>query len=370
METAKLKIKIGVDPEIFLVDTEVGRYCSAHGLVPGSKDAPHPLEKGACQLDGAAVEYNIKPAETSLEFVQNNTEVMQQLRKIIPQKYDFVFKPSIRFDEYYFDKFVPDDVKVLGCDPDFNVYTKSMNPPPKAKGSMRTGSGHIHIGWTEGKDINDPSHKYDCELVVKALEQTVGLFFKFWDDDKERSSLYGKPGAFRYKPYGVEWRSPSNAWLNHPELWPWLFDACVAVVESVHADEFSVSFVKGQHYTSEGLCYPTPLFKNADTALKHVKKLIPKFPDYPIKKEDKEQVKKDETIIYFSDGTPVPLTNKNSNSKHATAKRLAPTSSTTSFDINLDLPGVGQSDLPIPDYLLKGEQDINYSKGYGVSDNG
>ncbi len=38
-----------------------------------------------------------------------------------------------------------------------------------------------------------------------------------YDKDTERRGMYGKAGAFRPKPYGVEYRTLSNAWLSNDE---------------------------------------------------------------------------------------------------------------------------------------------------------
>jgi hypothetical protein len=372
VETVKPTITIGVDPEIILIDTQAGRYCSAHGLVPGTKEAPHPLNKGAVQLDGAAVEYNITPAATSMEFIENNTEVMRQIREMIPKHYEFTFEPSVKFDKFYFDKLVPEDVKVLGCSPDFNAFTKKINPPPKAKAgfeTMRTCSGHIHIGWTKDANPSDPSHMFDCEHVIKALEGTVGHFLKLWDKDTDRANLYGKPGAFRYKPYGVEWRTPSNAWLKHPEIWGWLFDAVKHVVEELMADRCALP--GGKHLIGVTITGKNAKQKNIQA---HVNKYLPNFPVMPTlagTKTEEEIIADPDT---FSDGTPIPLVGscvakaKKSSIKVPIAKRLSPTSTTTTFDINLDIPGHGQEDLPLPAYLTTGEQYVHPSKDYGLDD--
>jgi len=118
----------------------------------------------------------------------------------------------------------PEESLELGCEPDFNAYTGRENPRPNAKNTFRTASGHVHIGWTEGADPLDPAHFADCIAVVKQLDWSLGLMSKLWDSDEKRRTMYGDLGAFRPKPYGVEYRTMSNAWLTDDNLISYVFD--------------------------------------------------------------------------------------------------------------------------------------------------
>lgn len=111
----------------------------------------------------------------------------------------------------------------LGCDPDFNAWVGKANPRPDGDRPFRTASGHVHIGWTNGEDKDDAGHIARCNAVVRQLDFFLGLPSLFYDGDTRRRSMYGKAGACRYKPYGVEYRTLSNAWLNSEELIKWVF---------------------------------------------------------------------------------------------------------------------------------------------------
>lgn len=228
-----MDIKIGADPEFFL-KTKDGTPISAHDLVPGNKQKPHKLIGGAVQADGTAVEFNIEPASNAQEFKNNIELVLAQIRAMIPNELEFSFTPAIRYEENYFDS-LPEFSKELGCDPDFSAffYPIKPNPRPQPTGrnkTLRTGAGHIHVGFTEVDDPMDESHTWDCTAVCLAIDSWLGMFNYRWDDDEERSKLYGANCPFRPKKYGVEYRAPSNAWLNYPKLWPWLFDTVVGIV--------------------------------------------------------------------------------------------------------------------------------------------
>jgi hypothetical protein len=83
---------------------------------------------------------------------------------------------------------------------------------------MRTASGHLHIGLEKDADITNEAHQLKYATLAKHLDLFLGLRSLEWDKDTKRRQLYGNPGAVRFKPYGVEYRVLSNAWLKREEL--------------------------------------------------------------------------------------------------------------------------------------------------------
>ena len=63
-----------------------------------------------------------------------------------------------------------------------------------------------------------------CCTLSKELDYYLGLPSLLFDPDTSRRKMYGKAGAFRPKPYGMEYRVLSNAWLKSPELIKWVFN--------------------------------------------------------------------------------------------------------------------------------------------------
>lgn len=208
--------KFGCDPELFIVDSNE-TVVSAEGLIPGTKEEPYKVPYGAVQVDGMAAEFNIDPVETFEEFNLRIDSVMGTLHRMLPPGHRLRAYPSVSFSKKVWDA-TPDKAKELGCTPDFNAWTGDINPPPDGakNGTLRTASGHIHIGWTEDADISDLSHVGNCRDLVKQLDWYLGGWSLQLDEDKNRRALYGKAGACRYKPYGVEYRVLSNFWVSHP----------------------------------------------------------------------------------------------------------------------------------------------------------
>ncbi len=221
------EILIGTDPEVFLKDKD-GNFVSAHGLIPGTKECPHPVDKGAIQVDGVALEFNTDPAKTDDEFVEYIAEVMAQMTEIYKGSRDdliIAIQPTATFDSIYFEA-LPEEVKLLGCTPDFNAYTGEENTPPETTEPFRTGAGHIHIGWGDFEN-GDPMHFELCRLLVRQLDASLFFSSLLWDSDNRRRTLYGKIGAFRPKPYGVEYRPLSNSYLQTVGVQRFVFKTAV-----------------------------------------------------------------------------------------------------------------------------------------------
>ena len=204
----------GADPELFVLD-ETGRPVSAEGLLPGTKNDPFPVEDGAIQVDGMAAEFNIDPVSNFEDFNTKIVSVMGQLRRMLPKGYSLSAVPAVEFDEEVWDS-SPAIAKMLGCSADFHAWTGRISPPPKASGRprLRTAAGHLHIGWTDDADLGDENHTRNCRGLVKQLDWYLGAWSLQKDPDPTRRLLYGKAGAMRYKPYGVEYRVLSNFWLK------------------------------------------------------------------------------------------------------------------------------------------------------------
>lgn len=179
-------IKIGCDPEVFIVNKKTGEYVSAHDLVPGTKKEPYrlPYTQLFVQADGTAVEFNTTPMQLLNDFYQTSTREQRRNNFMLQVKgamsritnefltrqnpdYALDPKPCIDYPEHYF-LTLPKKATELGCDPDFNAYTGKRNVlcVPKDKPFMRTGAGHIHIGWTKDADIEDDDHLLDCRMMV------------------------------------------------------------------------------------------------------------------------------------------------------------------------------------------------------------
>jgi hypothetical protein len=238
--------KIGTDPELFLVKN--GKFISAEDgrgpIIPGTKSHPFKVKGGAIQVDGVAAEFNVNPSEKFEDYYSNLKKVVLELRRMIHIKDpDISLRavPTATFDREYFDN-LPTKTKKLGCDPDFNAYTGKPNNPPETDEPFRTGSGHIHIGWTKDQDPNGEGHMLDCCLVSKAMDNYLYQASKIWDKDNKRRRLYGKKGCFRPKPYGMEYRTLSNAWVSDPRLVKTVFDLTMYVMKRVDSGKMNLNY--------------------------------------------------------------------------------------------------------------------------------
>jgi len=220
-------MRLGCDPEIFLKDA-AGALIASCGLIGGSKEAPRPLPIGegyAVQEDNVAIEFNIPPASSSVEFVNHINSAMDYLRKEIAAQ-GLVFGPE---SAALFPKsqLLHPAALVFGCDPDYNAWTRKVNPRPKAADeTLRSAGGHIHIG-----DLGDLTPD-DMVMIIKLMDLQAGVPSVRMDDGILRKELYGKRGAFRPKPYGLEYRTLSNFWVFDSRLVDWAWKATSLAVDA------------------------------------------------------------------------------------------------------------------------------------------
>lgn len=223
----------GADPELFILNAD-GEIVSAEGIIPGTKDKPFNVAFGAVQVDGMAAEFNIEPSETFQEFSHHIETVMDQLAGMLPPGYTFYNGVSVDFSEKVWNE-TADKAKELGCSPDFNAWTGEVNPPPENLDNPRTrcAGGHIHIGWTEDEDLGNLDHINNGRDLVKQLDYYLGGWSLQHDKDPIRRGLYGKAGACRFKPYGVEYRVLSNFWIFSPNKRLQIWNRTCAAIEDM-----------------------------------------------------------------------------------------------------------------------------------------
>jgi hypothetical protein len=223
-------ITVGADPEFFLKSGE--EYISAHGYPCGTKDRPRQTQHGHVQVDGIALELNVRPASDRRNFILNLRGVVHDLDEIVQVwgagKAFLVAEPVVPFSLEKLSA-LPESARALGCNPDFNAYTMAVNDTPECKTPIRTGAGHLHIGW--GQDYEGMEHFEKCATLVKMLDYTVGLRTLLFDHEPRRRMLYGKAGAFRPKTYGCEYRVPSNAWCQSEELAGIMYDGVIQAID-------------------------------------------------------------------------------------------------------------------------------------------
>jgi len=154
---------------------------------------------------------------------------MAQLKDMAGPRYEFIPLPSVKFPRRILEVASPAALR-LGCEPDFNLYTRDFNPAPRSPDGVRSAGGHIHLGWGEF-DV-DSGHFHDCCELGKWMDHFIGIPSLVMDDDRRRRTLYGKSGAIRVKPYGMEYRTPSNFWIFSEARRRWAFKAAKTAFEA------------------------------------------------------------------------------------------------------------------------------------------
>lgn len=213
-----MKVLLGCDPEFFIMKdgVVVPAYLSN---VTGSKETPQKLSVGAVQIDGMALEFNINPANTLEEWRYNIKTTMKEIEEMISLDCFEIAKCVTNKFSYDTMRQTPSKYKELGCNPDYHAcvseyYMRAV--PDWLRQSSRHCGGHIHIGWTQDKDINDQSHILDCQLISTILcdvfnrSKTKGF-------SGNRRQFYGENCVIRVKPYGMEYRSPDNSWIFYDD---------------------------------------------------------------------------------------------------------------------------------------------------------
>lgn len=221
-------ITFGADPEVFLYDEGKGEFITSCDKIGGTKQEPIPLpkyEKSLIQEDNVAVEFNIVPCKTKKEWVNELRATIAALRNLVgPKEWSIQISSAILFKEY--DLQHP-KAQSFGCEPDYNAWTKEENDFVRLSGSkanLRTAGGHIHVGY------KDPSPEHSI-ILGRAMDVFLGIPSILIDKDgQERRALYGKAGAIRFKPYGVEYRTLSNFWLSDSIYMSWVYDQTMKAI--------------------------------------------------------------------------------------------------------------------------------------------
>lgn len=208
---------IGCDVEVFAKNKD-GHHVALCGKIGGTKEKPlqvKGMEDGFCvQEDNVAIEFNIPPANLSGYFVKCVSLGLKNAQDYLPKGLELSKKSSVIFDK---EELSHKKALVFGCEPDYDAWKLIENSKPQAQNPLlRTAGGHVHVGTSK------PMIK-----VAQNLDLFLGVPSIILDNNEEarqRRELYGKAGAMRPKPYGLEYRVLSNFWVFRPELVRWVFD--------------------------------------------------------------------------------------------------------------------------------------------------
>lgn len=228
----KNKIKnvlIGADIELFLMHRDTAEVVSAEGFIKGTKDKPFNFDPAnkyfATSLDNVEAEFCIPPVTNRADFLNFIKKSVEYINRTIPQHLCTAALPSAILDEKYLQT---ENAKTFGCDPDYCVWTREQNEKPSAPNpNLRSAGGHIHVGYHNPElEIN--------EAIIKAMDLHIGVPSVIQEPDNERKLLYGKAGCFRFKDYGVEYRTVSNYYLASDALTNWAFDSTMNAITSIN----------------------------------------------------------------------------------------------------------------------------------------
>ncbi len=216
-------VTIGTDPECFIFNTKTNRVKSAVKLIPGTKEHPQSVpELGsgfALQTDNILAEFNVPPVDNVNDFVKNIDAMKEYIRhfvKSIDENYDILCAASQNVPK---SELRSKQAKLFGCDPDYCIYTGTINPRPAAADTTNTRSAgfHIHCGY------DNPEIDRSLRLLAY-FDAYLGVPSVIMDKDTQRRTLYGKAGSFRLQKWGFEYRALSSYFMKDDAHLRWVFN--------------------------------------------------------------------------------------------------------------------------------------------------
>ena len=214
---------IGADPELFMRNNH--KLVSVIDKLGGSKECPLPLDVPGCaiQEDNVAAEFNIPPCTDVVAFKKHINYVLADLTQRA-QAMGLQLAANVASHSFDQEELNHWKAGVFGCEPDYNAWTFKVNPPPRCNDlSLRSAGGHVHIG-----------SKLNPYKLGRACDLFLGVPSTRMDSDTRRRKLYGRAGAIRVKPYGVEYRTLSNFWIWSEEHMDWVYEQTSKAVEFVN----------------------------------------------------------------------------------------------------------------------------------------
>lgn len=210
------QITLGADPEFFILDERIMEVIPAME-VGGTKEAPIPMDGMAdgfnYHRDNVMIEFGIPPQKNprdlamaigaGIDYINNN--VCRNLPET--EGYGAVYYNA---DLYHFDDEDLDDPRAqeFGCEPDQDAYEGGQQrvTADNLMGNHRTAGGHVHIGSDVGFNCPNFIVALLCDAYVGYREPTIRK------NQGQGYLWYRKPGIYRDKPYGIEYRTLSNYW--------------------------------------------------------------------------------------------------------------------------------------------------------------
>lgn len=221
---------IGADPEFFFKDKQTGQVIGSEKLIKAEERI---YETGTLIRDGVAAEINPDAAYCREVLWANINDLMNLAEARAYDKGATVcFDTTVTLTQENFNALSPIS-KQFGCVPSQNAYGVMPIPAGSSDIPVRSAGGHIHLGYKfdELEGWNEKEHfmniiKAGDDTVVKVLDVLVGntcVLFDQFPGSKERRKTYGRAGEYRSKPYGLEYRTPSNFWLRDYRLFGMAF---------------------------------------------------------------------------------------------------------------------------------------------------
>lgn len=210
---ATLDLMFGTDAEFFLADAK-GNIIPASKIIPGKKFDPYILDNGVCHPDGLSLEVGCPPADTPEGMLTNLFTVIQEVKDKFLDPAGVQIIRTMSVDSSLVKGCTKEDLE-FGCGSEYDAYSSSMYKESNRDTSqkLRFSGFHIHIGYTSKQEDNYWTY-CDAQRLVRVLDSLVDKHSL--GTTGRRAEQYGGRGAFRIKPYGIEYRCMDCSVITTP----------------------------------------------------------------------------------------------------------------------------------------------------------